>query len=152
MAINPPVASFSVIREFDWGPITIPVQIDGQYRTQFAPQSPNPHLCHLVWFLFDNSSGRISQYDITFRRMTWAFDYVLPYLRPALAAEPDLADINPNDIDALVHMRAAIDICNGHQQYCVGDLQQYNSTKECVDYIYRQTPLGKVYQWGGDTG
>ena len=29
LAINPPLISFSSLRSFNWGPVTIPIQIDG---------------------------------------------------------------------------------------------------------------------------
>jgi len=131
LAINPPVISFSTLRNFDWGPVTIPIQID-------------------VWFLF-NDSGLISQYDITFRRLAWAIDYLKPFLKPQLEAELGTAGKNCSDVDDLMHLRAAIDVCREHETYCVGPYQQYNSTQECIDYIYRQTPMGKVYEWGGNS-
>lgn len=132
LAINPPVISFSSLRSFDWGPVTIPIQTD-------------------VWFLFDNASGLIAQYDITFRRLEWAWDYIKPFLKPQLAMElGSLAD-NCDDVDDLMHLRAAIDVCQQHELHCTGPLQQYNSTQACIDYIYRQTPMGKVYQWGGNS-
>lgn len=105
-----------------------------------------------MWFLFDNESGLISQYDITFRRLAWANDYVKPFLKPQLVKElGSLAD-DCNDVDDLMHLRAAIDVCTEHELYCVGAFQQYESTQECIDYIYHKTPMGKVYEWGGDSG
>lgn len=56
------------------------------------------------------------------------------------------------DDDDLMHLRAAIDICNVHETYCNGTNQQYESTQACMDYIYQKVPFGKVYEWGGDTG
>jgi len=132
LAITPPIISFSSLRNFDWGVITIPIQID-------------------VWFLFDNDSGLIAQYDITFRRLEWAWDYIKPFLQPQLAEELGSLVNNCSDVDGLIHLRAAIDICQQHELYCTGSLQQYNSTQACIDFIYRQTPFGKVYEWGGDT-
>ena len=105
-----------------------------------------------MWFLFDNESGLIAQYDITFRRLEWANDYVKPFLKPQLVKELGSMVSNCDDIDDLMHLRAAIDVCQGHETYCLGALQQYNSTQACIDFIYRQRPLGKTYQWGGDTG
>lgn len=132
LAINPPIISFSSLRNFDWGPVTIPIQTD-------------------VWFLFNSTSGLIAQYDITFRRLQWAWDYIKPFLQPQLEKElGSLAD-NCTDVEDLMHLRAAIDVCQQHELYCTGSLQQYNSTQECIDFIYRQTPMGKVYEWGGDS-
>ncbi|KAF9652758.1 hypothetical protein BDM02DRAFT_3183436 [Thelephora ganbajun] len=132
LAINPPVISFSSLRNFDWGPVTIPIQID-------------------VWFLFDNESGLIAQYDITFRRLAWAIDYLKPFLKPQLVKELGSMADKCKDIDDLMHLRAAIDVCREHEVYCHGALQQYESTQVCIDYIYHKTPLGKIYEWGGDT-
>lgn len=150
LAINPPIISFSSLRNFNWGPVTIPIQIDG--AKQFRKRSTIFLTLCVVWFLFDNTSGLIAQYDITFRRLEWAWDYIKPFLQPVLKQElGSLAD-NCTDVDDLMHLRAAIDVCQQHELYCLGSLQQYNSTQTCIDYVYRQTPLGKVYQWGGNTG
>lgn len=105
-----------------------------------------------VWFLFDNDSGLIAQYDITFRRLEWAWDYIKPFLQPQLEQELGSVGKDCKDVDDLMHLRAAIDICQQHEVYCTGPLQQYNSTQTCIDFVYNQTPLGKVYQWGGNTG
>ena len=105
-----------------------------------------------MWFLFDNKSGLIAQYDITFRRLEWAVDYVNPFLKPQLIEELGSMADKCKDIDDLKHLRAAIDICREHEVYCLGDLQQYESTQACIDFIYDKRPLGKVYEWGGDTG
>jgi hypothetical protein len=105
-----------------------------------------------VWFLFDNDSGLIAQYDITFRRLEWAWDYIKPFLQPQLVQELGSVAGNCTDVDKLMHLRAAIDVCQQHETYCTGSLQQYNSTQACIDYVYNQTPMGKVYEWGGDSG
>ena len=105
-----------------------------------------------MWFLFDNESGLISQYDITFRRLQWAVDYVKPFLKPQLVEELGSLVDDCDDIDDLKHLRAAIDVCREHETYCHGADQQYESTQACIDFVYRNTPLGKVYEWGGNTG
>ena len=150
LAINPPVISFSSLRNFDWGPVTIPIQTDGTVHSQRANSSFS-YLETPVWFLFDDNA-LISQYDITFRRLEWAVDYVKPFLKPQLVQELGSAADDCEDVDKLMHLRAAIDICQQHEIYCLGSDQQYESTQACIDYIYRKTPMGKVYQWGGDSG
>ena len=105
-----------------------------------------------MWLLFDNDSGLVAQYDMTFRRLEWACDYVKPFLLPQLVKELGPLARNTTDVDDLMHLRAAIDICQQHDLYCTGSLQQYNSTRECIDFNYRQKPMGKVYEWGGDNG
>jgi len=104
-----------------------------------------------VWFLFDNESGLIAQYDIVFRRLAWAFDYVKPFLRPQLVEELGSMADGCKDDDDLMHLRASIDICREHETYCHGADQQYESTQACIDYIYQTVPFGKVYEWGGDS-
>jgi len=105
-----------------------------------------------VWFLFDNESGLIAQYDITFRRLQWTIDYLEPFLKPQLVEELGSIADKPGDVDDLKHLRAAIDVCQEHELHCHGADQQYESTQACIDYIYHKTPLGKVYEWGGDSG
>jgi hypothetical protein len=105
-----------------------------------------------VWFLFDNESGLIAQYDITFRRLAWAVDYIKPFLKPQLVEELGSIADNCEDVEDLMHLRAAIDVCREHEIYCHGADQQYESTQACIDYIYRKTPMGKIYEWGGDSG
>jgi len=109
------------------------------------------HLETTVWFLFDES-GLISQYDITFRRLAWAIDYLKPFLKPQLVEELGSMGDNCKDVDELMHLRAAIDVCREHELHCRGADQQYESTQACIDYIYRKTPMGKIYEWGGDSG
>ena len=89
---------------------------------------------------------------MSFRRLGWAWDYVKPFLQPQLVEEVGSLADDPTDVDDLIHIRAAVDICQQHELYCTGPLRQYNSTKACIDYIHHQKPLGKVYEWGGDTG
>lgn len=62
-----------------------------------------------------------------------------------------LAD-NSTDVDDLIHLRAAIDVCQQHDIYCTDSLQQYDSIQACIDYVHHQIPMGAVYEWGGDTG
>ena len=104
-----------------------------------------------MWFLF-NDTGLISQYDITFRRLAWAIDYLKPFLKPQLVEELGSVATNCDDVDDLMHLRAAIDVCREHELHCLGADQQYETTQECIDYIYRKTPMGQVYEWGGNSG
>ena len=111
-----------------------------------------PYLETVAWFLFDNESGLIAQYDITFPRLAWATDYIKPFIKPQLVEElGSLAD-NRDDVDDLMHLRAAIDVCQEHETYCLGPYQQYESTPACIDHIYHRIPMGNSYEWGGDNG
>jgi hypothetical protein len=152
LAINPPVISFSSLRNFNWGPVTVPVQTDSRAQSQ-RTNWDFTYLETAVWFLFDDvPSGLIAQYDITFRRLAWVIDYVKPFIKPQLVEElGSLAD-NRDDVDDLMHLRAAVDVCQEHELHCLGANQQYESTEACIDYIYRKIPFGKAYEWGGDTG
>ena len=48
LAINPPVISFSSLRNFDWGPVTIPIQIDGRTQSQNDFKFLLPRDCSVV--------------------------------------------------------------------------------------------------------
>jgi hypothetical protein len=152
LAINPPVVSFSSIQNFNYGPVTIPVQFDGRAQSQRTSLDFAYHET-AVWFLFDDvPSGLIAQYDISFRRLAWANDYVKPFIKPQLVEElGSLAD-DSTSVDDLMHLRAAIDVCRVHDLHCSGANRQYESTQACTDYIYHKIPFGKPYEWGGDTG
>ena len=106
----------------------------------------------VVWLLFDDKSGLIAEYDITLVRLAWAAAYIQPFIKPQLVKElGSLAD-RPDDVGDLMHLRAAIDVCQAHETYCLGAYQQYKSTQECIHHIYHGIPLGEVYEWGGNTG
>jgi len=150
LAINPPVISFSGLRDFDWGPVTVPIQVDGRAQSQRTNLNCS-YLETAVWFLFEDS-GLIAQYDVTFRRLAWANDYTKSFIKPLLVEELGSLVDNCDDVDDLMHLRAAIDVCREHELHCLGPNQQYNSTQACIDYIYRKTPMGKVYEWGGNSG
>jgi len=87
-----------------------------------------------------------------FRRLAWAIDYVKPLLKSQLVEELGSMADNCEDVDELMHLRAAIDVCREHELHCHGADQQYESTQACIDHIYRKIPVGKVYEWGGDNG
>ena len=150
MAIDPPIVSFSNLRSFDWGPVIVPIQIDGMVQSQ-RTKIVCSHLETAVWFLFDDA-GLIAQYDIAFRRLDWAINHVKPFLKSQLVEELGSIADDIDDIDKLMHLRAAIDVCQEHEVRCLGADQQYETTQECIDYIYRKIPLGKTYEWGGDSG
>lgn len=94
----------------------------------------------------------ISQYDVSFRRLGWAVDYLKAFLKPQLIEELGSIVGDLTDVDELMHLRAAIDICREHEIHCLGADQQYESTQVCIDHIYQNTAMGEVYEWGGDTG
>ncbi|KAJ7701209.1 hypothetical protein B0H17DRAFT_1046218, partial [Mycena rosella] len=124
------VMSVSLISYFNWTVDILPVQ----------------------WnlLLMFNDEGQVMQYDTQLVRSSWLFPILLPKLVPRLAAELDMpVDTDPT---VLVSMRAAYDICSKHETYCVGELQQYNSTAECMDFITNQIPFGDIWQGSQNTG
>ncbi|KAJ6478540.1 hypothetical protein C8R47DRAFT_1138738 [Mycena vitilis] len=120
----------SLIVTFNWTVEIIPVQFN-------------------VAFMF-NDEGKVIEYDAVLVRSNWILPLVLPKMVPLLAQELGLpASTDPT---LLATTRAAIDICAAHEQYCVGDLVQYNSTDTCMDFIMKQVPFGDIWQAGQNTG
>jgi hypothetical protein len=124
------VASVSFLSTFNWTVDVLPVQ------------------WNVMWMF--NDEGKVTQYDSQFLRSSWIFPALLPKLAPRLAAELDL----PLDTDptVLVTLRAAYDICSKHEKYCTGELQQYNTTADCMDFITNQIPFGDIWQSSQNTG
>jgi len=53
---------------------------------------------------------------------------------------------------ALITKRAALDICDAHESFCVGNLKQYKSKSDCMHFIQVERPFGDIWQAGQDTG
>jgi len=75
---------------------------------------------------------------------------VFPTLIPRVAAELGLP--NSTDPTVILATKAAKDICETHNKYCVGTNVQYNSTEECIDFIMNKVPFGDIWQAGQNTG
>jgi hypothetical protein len=57
-----------------------------------------------------------------------AFKYLLPKLAPQIAKELNLTyDAETTNVTSLLALRAATDICEVSDQYCVGNNTQYES-------------------------
>ncbi|KAK7435604.1 hypothetical protein VKT23_019556 [Stygiomarasmius scandens] len=121
--------STSIIVTFNWTVTLIPLQFN-------------------TMFMF-NDEGKVIQYDSQLLRSTRILPTLLPLLAPRLAEEFGLP---PNtDPLQLVALRAANDICFAHEHYCTGALKQYNSTRECMDFLLHQVPFGDINLAGQNT-
>lgn len=99
------------------------------------------------------SKGKVTQYDTQLVHSSFLFATVIPPLVPLIASELNLPlPTTQAETTALITKRAAIDICTAHEQFCLGDLQQYNSTADCLNFIENEIPFGEVWQSGQDTG
>ncbi|KAF7340322.1 Secreted protein [Mycena venus] len=99
-------------------------------------------------FLFDDE-GLVTQYDAILYRSSALFASIWPKVAKAVIKELNLP---PNTSDTVaLQTRAALDVCSAHESYCLGDNQQYNSTKDCMDFVLNTIPLGEVWQGGQNT-
>ncbi|KAG7449903.1 uncharacterized protein BT62DRAFT_928660 [Guyanagaster necrorhizus] len=134
LAIEGPVVSASVILEVYYKTIdyTLPMQTD-------------------LWMRFDDDL-KIKFYDMTLRRLPWAFDFLLPKLAPTIAEELG-ASYNGTDADnqALAAQRAIADICSTAMEYCTGDNQVYDSNESCMQFLADEVPFGEAWQGGQNT-
>ena len=97
-----------------------------------------------VWLTF-NRDREISQYDVTFRWLQWAFDSL---------AKAQMTAANMTDAAAfqgLVAQKLANSICGIAQGSCNGTNQQYGSKDECMDFLTKQTRFGQTYEMGMNT-
>ncbi|KAF7367698.1 Secreted protein [Mycena sanguinolenta] len=104
-----------------------------------------------IWqikFMF-NDDGLVTQYDGILYRSSALYADVLPKVAQAAMAELNL----PANISQTVALqtRAATDICAGHEAFCTGANQQYNSTADCMDFVMNAIPMGDVWQSGQNT-
>lgn len=110
VVFQPPMVASSVIVNFSYPTIDyyLPVQIDQFIR-------------------FDDASLAVSSWDITFRRFAEAFYLVLeatPIVKQIAKEIGYHLKPNTNVTDVLAH-HAAKEICQVHDEYCLGPNQQY---------------------------
>ncbi|KAF7340314.1 hypothetical protein MVEN_01950500 [Mycena venus] len=99
-------------------------------------------------FMF-NDEGLVTQYDAILYRASALFASVWPKVAKAAIKELGLP---PDTSDTVaIQTRAAVDVCAAHETYCLGPNQQYNSTKDCMDFVLRTIPLGEIWQGGQNT-
>ncbi|KAJ7652300.1 hypothetical protein B0H17DRAFT_1101521 [Mycena rosella] len=129
LVIQHNIVTASVIRDFNWTVATVPVRWE-------------------LKFLIDDE-GRAAQYDISLFRSSLVFDAMWSKLAQHLITELGL----PADTCETVALqtRAARDICSQHDKYCLGPLQQYNSTEDCMEFVLNTIPMGEVWQGGQNT-
>lgn len=105
LLVEPPLTYASFVVDFIFNKLeaVVPLQIDLLFRF--------------------NSDLLITSYDATLRRLP----QLLKLMKPKLATQIR-KELNGTGLDdtQIITQRAAIDICNIEQQYCVGDLQQYD--------------------------
>jgi hypothetical protein len=106
LAIDPPIVSISAIANYDWkGDIGVqPLQVD-------------------MWFCYDNNL-KLVRYDISMHRFSWLFGLITPLIGTGIAKELNITGPDALDYECLMQMRAALDICVAHDQYCTSENQQ----------------------------
>jgi len=103
-------------------------------------------------FMF-NDDAKVTQYDAQLFRSSWLFATVLPALVPRIAKElNESIPTTQEGVLKLITKRAAVDICEAHESFCVGDLQQYKTKQDCMKFIQVERPFGDIWQGGQDTG
>ncbi|KAH8660044.1 hypothetical protein BX600DRAFT_467128 [Xylariales sp. PMI_506] len=96
-------------------------------------------------YLNFDADGKIYQYDAIFKWMDWQFSTVII----AAAALLGTTDVTVAE-DTMAELLAQ-NICGVEAQYCTGDLQQYDSTDDCMAFLTQDIPLGEAWQLGMDT-
>ena len=103
---------------------TIPVEID-------------------AWFVFDKS-GRVSRYDVTFRRLEWVLDHIVGRFIQR-------AGLGLNEGRKLLESHLIRQVCQTASTYCVGRLSQYDDIPQCVDFLSWKFGSGTAYEFGRNT-
>ncbi|KAL4784383.1 hypothetical protein BJX76DRAFT_357115 [Aspergillus varians] len=98
-----------------------------------------------TWMIF-NAEGKITQYDATFRWFDWLLDTLLN-----AAGEGLFNTTDPVETQTQLAALLASTICQTHDQYCVGENQQYASTDECVHFLTSEIRFGRAYELGRNT-
>ncbi|KIY49529.1 hypothetical protein FISHEDRAFT_26124, partial [Fistulina hepatica ATCC 64428] len=135
VALQPPVTSVSFITDMYYSTVdyTIPLQID--------------------MFINWDDSLAIRSYDATLRRWDQLFDYLMPRLAPAIAEEfGETYEPGVSNITNLIARRAATDVCEIAMEHCLGENQQYDSLDHCMHFLTVETPFGRPYEGGLNTG
>jgi hypothetical protein len=97
-----------------------------------------------TWNIWD-SNCQVTQYDVTFRYYEYLLDTLLES-STTMAGGTNTQTSMSSLTDGL-----ASSICRIHEEYCVGGLQQYNSTDECNQFLTTQTRFGAAYELGRNT-
>ena len=95
----------------------------------------------ITTFITFDQSGRISRYDAVFKWLDWQFATLLQKSQ-ALAGNTTAV--------ALVDNLLIRGVCSVASQYCVGDLQQYDSSIDCSTFL-NSVRLGEAWELGMNT-
>ena len=97
-----------------------------------------------TWNTF-NAQKEISQYDATFVWWDWAFDTLLEAAAPRLGAKS-----KSQALQVLTGVLAK-SICKTAMDNCKGEDAQYDSEKECMEYLTKKVRFGAPYELGRNT-
>jgi hypothetical protein len=97
------------------------------------------------FFLTFNALGQVSQYDISFR---W-FDFLQATL---VERAMQLFNISsPTELISTISSELATSICDTHDKYCTGSLQQYANHSACMNFLTNDIRFGAAYELGRNT-
>ncbi|KAK4703616.1 hypothetical protein P7C70_g2598, partial [Phenoliferia sp. Uapishka_3] len=130
LVIEPPLVYTSVIVQAGYPTInfSLPVQLD-------------------LTLNFDNDL-LIQSYDVVNRRFAQAIDYILPQLVQQISKEINATAEEAANPAGIITKHAAIDICDAHEQFCVGENAQYTSSDACRTFITNELPFGQLWEGG----
>lgn len=96
-----------------------------------------------TWLVF-NAAGEITEYDASFRWLTWIIDYLLDIITQSVG------DTTTNAVGDLASALAT-QICQAASVYCVDALTQYESVTKCEEFLIHNVRFGKAYEFGMNT-
>lgn len=92
-----------------------------------------------------DAQGQLSEYDITFRYLSWQFNWLYSLGQKAFNLP------NITSVQALLQDKLATSVCSVATKYCNGTNQQYDNANQCHDYLTKQVRLGEAYELGMNT-
>lgn len=125
------------------------VTLSNVFTMRYLKQNFELPLAIDAWFSFDETTGKMTQYDVTFRRWATFWKEALPHLLPDIALENNVTLGPDTDTEALVTLHAARHICSQHQLHC-GDYAEYASYDECFEFLSTERTFGEPYELGMD--
>lgn len=69
------------------------------------------------------------------------------------AAQQSISEVSGKNVSVAetvlyAQSKIATSVCSTAEKYCVGKLQQYQSTTECYNYLTQKTRFGEAYELG----
>ncbi|GMM35202.1 hypothetical protein DASC09_025270 [Saccharomycopsis crataegensis] len=104
-----------------------------------------------LWFVLVKTNGylQIAEYDGIFRNFDRAYEETNAYVQELIGEE--YGSLYPNKTSLEIYTGLAIEsICEVHQEYCLGENQQYSSYETCVAFL-STVRLGQGFEGGRDT-